>query len=168
MSNRPSGGRTGPPAHANVTAFRHNKHSKKTQEILKMPISGMCAHCVEVIEWRKKYRKYKPLTAPSKWYARRASPGTRHEETVACARPRLTSTRAPHVVPVRHCSVVCDQRKVKQAYHAACSDCALARSVCAKCLQPRDILPTYVMAVPASLPACAAPDSAANAGPSAD
>lgn len=68
MSNRPSGGKSGPPAHPNKTAYRHNKHSKKTQQILQLPVSGMCSHCVEVVEWRKKYRKYKPLSGPKKWY----------------------------------------------------------------------------------------------------
>ena len=33
-----------------------------------MPINGLCPACEEQIEWRKKYRKYKPLTVPKKWY----------------------------------------------------------------------------------------------------
>ncbi|KAI9184505.1 hypothetical protein H9P43_003558 [Blastocladiella emersonii ATCC 22665] len=50
----------------NTTAFRHNKASKKTKVILGLPIHGLCAKCFDVIEWRKKFRKYKPLTAPKK------------------------------------------------------------------------------------------------------
>ena len=30
---------------------------------------GVCDKCKEKIEWKKKYRKYKPLTVPGKWYA---------------------------------------------------------------------------------------------------
>lgn len=56
------------PAHQNKFAFKHNKNSKKTQEILNIPTEGLCQHCHDVIEWKKKYRKYKPITSPTKWY----------------------------------------------------------------------------------------------------
>lgn len=52
----------GPPAHANSYAFHHNKSSKLTKHIGSLPIRHLCPACVAVIEWRKKYRKYKPLT----------------------------------------------------------------------------------------------------------
>ena len=52
----------GPPAHANSYAFHHNKSSKLTKHIESLPIRHLCPACVAVIEWRKKYRKYKPLT----------------------------------------------------------------------------------------------------------
>mmetsp|Transcript_6551 Transcript_6551/g.8605 ORF Transcript_6551/g.8605 Transcript_6551/m.8605 type:complete len:180 (-) Transcript_6551:79-618(-) len=54
------------PAHQNTYAFKHNPNSKKTAKILAMPVEGLCRRCTEKIEWRKKYRKYKPLTQPSK------------------------------------------------------------------------------------------------------
>ena len=50
----------------NTVAFKHNKNSKKTRKILAMPINNLCSKCTEQIEWRKKYRKYKPLTVPAK------------------------------------------------------------------------------------------------------
>ncbi|KAI9221151.1 hypothetical protein BC828DRAFT_381831 [Blastocladiella britannica] len=50
----------------NTTAFRHNKASKKTKDILALPVQGLCARCFEIVEWRKKFRKYKSLTAPKK------------------------------------------------------------------------------------------------------
>lgn len=52
----------GPPAYANSYAFHHNKSSKLTKHIGSLPIRFLCPGCVAVIEWRKKYRKYKPLT----------------------------------------------------------------------------------------------------------
>jgi hypothetical protein len=55
-----------PPAHQNTFAFRHNPKSKKTEKILSSPNVGVCTKCHDKIEWRKKYRKYKPLTQPSK------------------------------------------------------------------------------------------------------
>lgn len=50
------------PAHQNRYAFRHNPKSKKTDKILSSPNVGVCKRCHEKIEWRKKYRKYKPRT----------------------------------------------------------------------------------------------------------
>lgn len=56
------------PKHQNSFAFKHNPKSKKTERILSMPIKGLCDKCYKQIEWRKKYRKYKPLTKPATWY----------------------------------------------------------------------------------------------------
>lgn len=54
------------PKHQNSFAFRHNPKSKKTEKILSSPNVGVCRRCYEKIEWRKKYRKYKPRTQPGK------------------------------------------------------------------------------------------------------
>lgn len=54
------------PRHQNSFAFRHNPKSKKTDKILASPNVGVCKRCHEKIEWRKKYRKYKPRTQPGK------------------------------------------------------------------------------------------------------
>lgn len=56
----------GPPKHANTYAFHHNPSSRLTAHILSLPINDLCPPCVAVIEWRKKYRKYKPLTVMKK------------------------------------------------------------------------------------------------------
>ncbi|KAK8819625.1 hypothetical protein WA556_002613 [Blastocystis sp. ATCC 50177/Nand II] len=66
MSTRKGGERSRAPAHQNRVAFRHNKNSKKTAKIASMPIYLVCQRCREKIEWKKKYRKYKPLTVPAK------------------------------------------------------------------------------------------------------
>ena len=52
------------PSHQNGFAFQHNPNSKLTKKILAMPNEGLCRRCTEKIEWRKKYRKYKPLRVP--------------------------------------------------------------------------------------------------------
>eukprot|EP00581_Thalassiosira_minuscula_P030989 CAMPEP_0183759690 /NCGR_PEP_ID=MMETSP0739-20130205/7237_1 /TAXON_ID=385413 /ORGANISM="Thalassiosira miniscula, Strain CCMP1093" /LENGTH=327 /DNA_ID=CAMNT_0025997509 /DNA_START=78 /DNA_END=1061 /DNA_ORIENTATION=+ len=54
------------PKHQNSFAFRHNPKSKKTDKILSSPNVGVCRRCYDKIEWRKKYRKYKPRTQPGK------------------------------------------------------------------------------------------------------
>ena len=55
-------------AYKNVTAFKHNKNSKTTRKINALPINGLCQRCFDIVQWRKSFRKYKPLTAPKKWY----------------------------------------------------------------------------------------------------
>jgi hypothetical protein len=55
-----------PPAHQNAVAFHHNPKSKKTAHILSLPIQHVCGKCKEKLEWRKQYRKYKPLTQATK------------------------------------------------------------------------------------------------------
>jgi len=54
------------PSHQNSFAFKHNPKSKKTERILSAPNTHVCRRCHEKIEWRKKYRKYKPRTQPGK------------------------------------------------------------------------------------------------------
>ncbi|RKP21454.1 hypothetical protein ROZALSC1DRAFT_20505 [Rozella allomycis CSF55] len=85
--------------HKNTTAFKHNRNSKLTKIILNLPVQGVCERCREIIEWRKQYRKYKPLSVPKK------------------------------------CSVKCEEKKVKEAYHVACLDCSIKLEICAKCLE---------------------------------
>eukprot|EP00593_Proboscia_inermis_P004282 CAMPEP_0171309698 /NCGR_PEP_ID=MMETSP0816-20121228/19889_1 /TAXON_ID=420281 /ORGANISM="Proboscia inermis, Strain CCAP1064/1" /LENGTH=218 /DNA_ID=CAMNT_0011793423 /DNA_START=75 /DNA_END=731 /DNA_ORIENTATION=- len=53
------------PAHQNTYAFHHNPKSKKTDKILGSANVGLCRRCTDKIEWRKKYRKYKPLSQPA-------------------------------------------------------------------------------------------------------
>jgi predicted nucleic acid-binding Zn ribbon protein len=55
-----------PPAHQNTFAFKHNPKSKLTEKILSSPIQHCCRRCTDKLEWRKQYRKYKPLTQMAK------------------------------------------------------------------------------------------------------
>lgn len=61
--------KSGPPKHKNKTAFKNSLHdtSKRTQQINSMQVTGACARCKDVIEWKIKYKKYKPLSQPKKW-----------------------------------------------------------------------------------------------------
>mmetsp|Transcript_888 Transcript_888/g.1409 ORF Transcript_888/g.1409 Transcript_888/m.1409 type:complete len:301 (-) Transcript_888:747-1649(-) len=65
-ANKSSGKKKGRPKYQNEFAFKHNLKSKKTDKILNSPNIHVCRRCHEKIEWRKKYRKYKPLTQPAK------------------------------------------------------------------------------------------------------
>lgn len=66
MSTRKGGVRSRKPAHQNKFAFRHNKSSKKTAKISGISHNGLCRRCQDKIEWRKKFRKYKPLKQAKK------------------------------------------------------------------------------------------------------
>ncbi|XP_077200922.1 uncharacterized protein C9orf85 homolog [Paroedura picta] len=60
--------RTRAQRHQNAEAFRNDKHDASAQR-KKMNAKlhdGLCQHCKEVLEWRVKFNKYKPLTKPKK------------------------------------------------------------------------------------------------------
>lgn len=44
----------------------------------------------------------------------------------------------PLTVPKK--CVICQQKKIKQAYHSLCQDCAESRHVCAKCGEKEDVV----------------------------
>lgn len=52
------------PAHQNKKAFTSNPHSTRTLMINALPNEGLCQKCHDIIEWRKRYHKFKPLTTP--------------------------------------------------------------------------------------------------------
>jgi hypothetical protein len=53
----------------NAFAFKHNKNSMLTRKIQETPLDFLCEHCLDILEWKIKFRKYKPLSAPSKCIA---------------------------------------------------------------------------------------------------
>ena len=117
MSTRKGGERSRAPAHQNKFTFRHNKNSKKTAKIASMPVYRfmrealysflvVCERCREKIEWKKKYRKYKPLTVPAKCVkcGNRTVKAAYHQLCDDCARvnrslhqSRLVEPRLCHV-----------------------------------------------------------------------
>lgn len=60
--------RSRPQKHKNRTAFKNDLHdtSRKTKVINNIEVANVCERCKQVIEWKIKYKKYKPLKAPSK------------------------------------------------------------------------------------------------------
>ena len=60
------GGYSRAPKHQNSFAFKHNPNSRKTRAIAGIPNTGLCGRCHDQIEWKKRYRKYKPLDRPRK------------------------------------------------------------------------------------------------------
>lgn len=57
-------GRTRAQRHKNSTTFKNTLHdtSHRTKNIISTTQDGLCTRCKEVIEWKIKYKKYKPLT----------------------------------------------------------------------------------------------------------
>ncbi|VDO03235.1 unnamed protein product [Rodentolepis nana] len=66
-SQRGNAHRHRPQKHANSKAFVNNLHdtSKLIEKLSQLEMHGLCQRCKEIIEWKIKYKKYKPLTKPS-------------------------------------------------------------------------------------------------------
>ncbi|EOD35452.1 hypothetical protein EMIHUDRAFT_201559 [Emiliania huxleyi CCMP1516] len=62
--------RSGPPKHQNSFAWvpaSADKHNTLQDKVGKLDLrGGVCAKCYEVIEWKRRYGKYKPLKQPAK------------------------------------------------------------------------------------------------------
>lgn len=59
----------GPPKHPNSTTWKVDKWNKsdtKTKLLQNLVITNCCARCTDILEWKIKYGKYKPLSAPGK------------------------------------------------------------------------------------------------------
>jgi len=54
--------------HKNITAFKNDKYDTtgKMKAINDLVVSNVCQRCKDCIEWKIKYKKYKPLTVPGK------------------------------------------------------------------------------------------------------
>lgn len=66
-SSKGNNSRSRPQKHQNRSAFKNDLHdtSKRTKFINSLEVKGVCQRCKDVIEWKIKYKKYKPLTAPA-------------------------------------------------------------------------------------------------------
>ncbi|ESO05212.1 hypothetical protein HELRODRAFT_126884, partial [Helobdella robusta] len=56
------------PKFMNKTAFKNNLHdtSDLIKRINELEVSSCCNRCKDVIEWKIKFNKYKPLSQPKK------------------------------------------------------------------------------------------------------
>ncbi|KAM7346377.1 uncharacterized protein ACRADG_006333 [Cochliomyia hominivorax] len=65
-TQRGNASRTRPQKHKNRTVFKNDLHDKTPlqKRLNSLHISEVCQHCKGVIEWKIKYKKYKPLTQP--------------------------------------------------------------------------------------------------------
>ncbi|CAM9963702.1 unnamed protein product, partial [Scytosiphon promiscuus] len=92
MSTRKGAGatRTRKPKHQNSFAYRHNPKSQKTAKILGSVNAGLCASCHDKVEWRKRYRKYRPLRQPATCNDchKKAITAAYHKICAPCARER--------------------------------------------------------------------------------
>jgi len=60
--------RTRPQKYQNTEAFDNAKWGLSTyvEKVAKMPVGAVCKRCADKLEWRKKFKKYKPLAARAK------------------------------------------------------------------------------------------------------
>ncbi|ENN72914.1 hypothetical protein D910_01001 [Dendroctonus ponderosae] len=56
--------RSRPQKYKNKTAFKNNLHdtSQRTKTINSISVGNVCQRCKDIIEWKIKYKKYKPLS----------------------------------------------------------------------------------------------------------
>ena len=61
--------KAGAQKYKNVRAFKNDLYdtSKTQKEINNLEFYGLCDHCKNILDWKVKYKKYKPLTMPKKW-----------------------------------------------------------------------------------------------------
>ena len=69
-SQRGNSVKTGAPKHKNKVGFCNTMHdrSKKNLTLVNMNITGCCQRCKDIIDWKIKYKKYKPLSQPKTWF----------------------------------------------------------------------------------------------------
>ncbi|XP_030567363.1 glutamic acid-rich protein [Drosophila novamexicana] len=89
-TQRGNASRTRAQKHKNRHVFKNDLHDKTPQQIRlnKMHVSTVCQRCKEVIEWKIKYKKYKPLT-----------------QAKTCARCQQRTVRKAYHVICRDCAV---------------------------------------------------------------
>jgi len=61
--------KTGAQKYQNKSGFKNVYHdtSIQTKRIVSTVVAGVCARCKDVIDWKIKYKKYKPLTQAKTW-----------------------------------------------------------------------------------------------------
>lgn len=67
-SQKGNASRSRPQKYQNRHVFKNNLHdtSHKTKFINNINVANVCERCKQIIEWKIKYKKYKPLKAPAK------------------------------------------------------------------------------------------------------
>ncbi|GFQ89518.1 uncharacterized protein C9orf85 homolog [Trichonephila clavata] len=60
--------RSRPQKYKNTVAFRNDKYGENehTKMLNSIKLKSLCPKCEAVIQWKIKFKKYKPLTVPSK------------------------------------------------------------------------------------------------------
>ena len=108
------------PAHQNKFAYKHNPKSKTTDKILSSPNTHVCRRCYDKIEWRKQYRKYKPLTQPSRCNGcqKRNVLAAYHTICESCTR---TSSKAKELIEEKLSTIGDGEKKPKNL--RACAMC---------------------------------------------
>lgn len=55
-----------PQKYQNRTSFKNDLHDKsaKCKQLNSLNVSGVCRRCKDIIDWKIKYKKYKPLKSP--------------------------------------------------------------------------------------------------------
>ena len=118
MTTRRGGGKRGQ-RYQNSWAYKpglHKTGKKASLGVSSLQLETLCHRCREIIQWKIKFDKYKPLSAPRKW-------------CVPIAGVFFLTLSLPLS------SAVCGCPKVKLAYRKVCGVCCGESDVCGKCGQ---------------------------------
>jgi hypothetical protein len=61
--------KTGSQKYQNKSAFKNSLHdtTPRVKLMNSVVLGRVCKRCKDIIDWKIKYKKYKPLTVPKKW-----------------------------------------------------------------------------------------------------
>lgn len=98
--------RTRSQKYKNKSSFKNNMHdtSHRTKMINNIQVKDVCERCKEIIDWKIKYKKYKPLTQP---------------KTCICCHQK-TITQAYHNMctkcsnELKQCAKCCESKEIVQ------------------------------------------------------
>lgn len=118
--------------HKNSFAFKNDLHDKTWQmkKINSLNVCEVCERCKAQIEWRIKYKKYKPLSQAKtcvKWVYSRT-------HFVWSLLILFKFFNFEIIFQTKRCG----NRTVTKAYHVCCKECAKKERCCAKCLTSAD------------------------------
>lgn len=54
----------------NSWRYKPGLHKTGKQKAIPLTLAYLCTRCKDIIEWKRKYDKYKPLATPRKWCVR--------------------------------------------------------------------------------------------------
>ncbi len=67
MASKPGSQKKSGQKYQNKEAFKVRFNPKKEEMITKAPLDRLCQRCMDQIQWKLNFGKYKPLSTVGKW-----------------------------------------------------------------------------------------------------
>lgn len=105
----------------NKTAFKIKYDTNAIEVIKKAPLDHLCKRCMEQIQWKLKFNKYKPNKSISRWY--------KLFYHFICILKYLPYSNK------------CGEKNIIKAYRKCCDICSEKYEICTKCEQNKNLEP---------------------------